>query len=181
MSCGWGTTSTAGRMLPSHNSWRSSAVRPVSPIKEDIVKKINVGSTPLPPFCHQEKTSAYLYTERRKCERQGLMVARRLQRDVVFLGRLYSLRGGENSSENVVFSPTICSLLFASIRIGRKLAAVRLFELHEICVLFCKLYICSLSHCFISTLDEVKGYFTSSPSSVFTVHIMFQRRVSFIF
>jgi hypothetical protein len=52
--------------------------------------------------------------------------------------------------------------LFAAIRIniGHKLDVVRLFELHEICVLLRKHYICSLSHGFISTLAEVKGLFS---------------------
>jgi hypothetical protein len=43
------------------------------------------------------------------------MVARGLQRDVVYSGRLYSISGGEYTLANVVFSHTICSLLFASI------------------------------------------------------------------
>ncbi len=46
-----------------------------------------------PLFCQHEKASVDLYTERRKNKRQGLMVAKGLQRDVVYLGRLYSIKG----------------------------------------------------------------------------------------
>jgi len=151
MSCGWGTTSIPGRMmLPSHNSWRSSAVRSVSQKKEDIEKKINVGSILHPSSVSKEMlASTFTQKEGRVRDRVwwwlGIKIRCRL-----FGQSILSKGRREFFGKCRLFSYN----LFAAIRIniGRKLAAVRLFELHEICVLFRKHYIFSLSHDFISTL-----------------------------